>query len=260
MTRTTRTLTLAAVGALLLAACGTDADPATSAPPTTAPATTADAATTTAPLVPLSTAAPSGVPPSDYGGFRTQPTACGAARPPENAAEGYMAANDMLLDPSVRIRATITTSCGPIVVELDPAMAPETVNSFVFLAMEGYFDGSVSHRVLPGFVIQAGDPTGTGMGNPGYVVPDELPAPGFEYSTGVLAMANAGPNSTGSQFFIMLGDSGLPPQYSAFGIVVEGLDTMAAIADVPLGISGRGEPSVPLETVYIESVTIDGID
>ena len=143
---------------------------------------------------------------------------------------------------------------------MNPCLAEETVNSFVFLATEGYFNGSASHRVLPGFVIQAGDPTGTGRGGPGYIVPDELPAPGFEYSTGVLAMANAGPNSTGSQFFIMLGDSGLPPQYSAFGVVVEGFDTMTAIANVPLGMTTRGERSVPLETVYIESIAIEGIN
>jgi cyclophilin family peptidyl-prolyl cis-trans isomerase len=247
-------MTFAAAGLLLIAACGEGTDATTATPATSA------APSTTAPLVPLSTTAPSGLPPSDYAGFRAQPTACGAARPAAGAAKEYPAAADMQLDPGKKVRATITTSCGPIVVELDPAAAPETVNSFVFLATEGYFNGSASHRVLPGFVIQAGDPTGTGRGGPGYIVPDELPAPGFEYSTGVIAMANAGPNSTGSQFFIMLGDSGLPPQYSAFGVVVEGFDTMTAIANVPLGMTARGERSVPLETVYIESVAIEGID
>ncbi len=249
MNKHTRAMTLAAAGLLLIAACGGTADPTTT--------TATDAPTTTAPLVPLETAAPSGVPPSDYPGFRAQPTACGAAQPAENAAKGYTAANDMMLDPNVKLRATIKTSCGPIVVELDPAAAPETVNSFVFLAREGYFDGSASHRVLPGFVIQAGDPTATGRGGPGYIVPDELPAPGFDYNTGVLAMANAGPNSTGSQFFIMLGSSGLPPSYNAFGTVIDGFDTMTAIANVPLGRSAQGETSVPLETVYIESITIE---
>jgi len=247
-------MALAAAGLLLIAACGEGTDATTAAPATSV------APSTTAPLVPLSTTSPSGLPPSDYAGFRAQPTACGAAQPVANAAKEYPAAADMQLDPGKKVRATITTSCGPIVVELDPAAAPETVNSFVFLATEGYFDGSASHRVLPGFVIQAGDPTGTGRGGPGYVVPDELPTPGFEYSTGVLAMANAGPNSTGSQFFIMLGDSGLPPQYSAFGVVVEGFDTMTAIANVPLGMTTRGERSVPLETVYIESIAIEGIN
>ncbi len=250
MARSTKTLAAAAAGLMLVAACGGGADPTT---------TTTAAPTTTAPLVPLATAAPSAAPPSDYAGFRDQPTACGATQPPENQAKGYTEATDMLLDPNVKVRATITTSCGPIVVELDPAIAPETVNSFVFLAQEGYFDGSVSHRVVPGFVIQAGDPTGTGRGGPGYIIPDEPPASGFAYSTGVLAMANAGPNSTGSQFFIMLGDSSLPPLYNAFGVVVDGFDTMTAIASVPLGTS-RGETSVPLESVYIESITIAEVD
>lgn len=255
MTRTIRTLTLAAAALLLIAACGGGSDSETNAP-----ATSTAAPATTAPLVPLSTAPPPGVLPSDYAGFRAQPTACGATQPAENTAKEYSAATNMMLDQNVKVRATITTSCGPIVVELDPAMAPETVNSFVFLASEGYFDGSISHRVLPGFVIQAGDPTGTGRGGPGYIVPDEPPPTGFEYSTGVLAMANAGPNSTGSQFFIMLGDSGLPPQYNAYGVVVQGFDAMTAIASVPLGTSARGETSVPLETVYIESITLEGTD
>ncbi len=214
--------------------------------------------TTTTSSTPPPTLTP-GASPSDYAGFRAQPTACGATPPPENAAKGYTAPNDMFLDPNVKLRATITTSCGPIVAELDPALAPETVNSFVFLAREGYFDGTVSHRVLPGFVIQAGDPTGTGRGGPGYVIPDELPPTEFSYSTGVLAMANAGPNTTGSQFFIMIGDSGLPPLYSAFGVVVDGFETLNAIAAVPLGRSLRGEPSVPLETVYIESIVLEAI-
>jgi len=252
MTRATKTLTLAVAGLLLIAACGGSTDTTTAAP-----TTAAVASSTTAPLVPLSTTAPAI--PADYAGFRAQPTACGAAQPAANAAKGYTAAKDMRLDPTKKVRATIATSCGPIVVELDPATAPETVNSFVFLATEGFFDGSASHRVAPGFLIQAGDPTGTGRGGPGYTIPDEPPPPGFEYSTGVLAMANAGPNTTGSQFFIMLGNSSLPPNYSAFGTVVEGLDTMAAIAGVPLG-TVRGETSVPLESVYIESVSVEGLD
>ena len=127
----------------------------------------------------------------------------------------------------------------------------------MFLAQQGYFDGTVSHRILPGFVIQAGDPTATGLGGPGYIVPDELPPEGFSYSTGVLAMANAGPNSTGSQFFIMVGDSALPPLYSAYGIVTDGFDTLDKIVSLPLGVSRRGEQSVPLETLYIESVTVE---
>jgi cyclophilin family peptidyl-prolyl cis-trans isomerase len=147
------------------------------------------------------------------------------------------------------------------VVELDPSIAPETVNSFVFLAEQGYFDGTAAHRVLPAFVLQAGDPTATGRGGPGYSVPDELPPQGTTYERGVLAMANAGPGTSGSQFFIMLADAGLPPAYSIFGRVVDGLDVLDVIATLPLGDRSSGfsvERSVPLETLYIERVTVEG--
>jgi len=259
MTKPTKTQTLAAALLIVMAACGGTTDPEVPATPTTAPTppTTTSAPTTTAELVPLQTTVAPGVPPEDYQGFRAQPTACGGTQPPEPAGTQYSEPDDLALDPATPLLATINTSCGPIVVQLDPLGAPETVNSFVFLAREGYFDGTVSHRVLPGFVIQAGDPTGTGRGGPGYIVPDELPRDGFSYSIGVLAMANAGPNSTGSQFFIMIGDSGLPPLYSAFGSVIDGFATLDAIASLPLGPNSRGEVSVPLETVYIESVTVE---
>ena len=237
---------------LIVAACGGDGDSGD-----TVVTTTSSAPSTTAPLVPLSTTnAPSAVP-EDYEAFRAQPTACGGTAPAAAEPEEYTAPDDLFLDPTEKLIATINTSCGPIIVELDPSFAPATVNSFVFLARQGYFDGTVSHRILPGFVMQAGDPTGTGRGGPGYVVPDELPPGGFEYSRGVLAMANAGPNSTGSQFFIMLGDSGLPPLYSAYGIVIDGFETLESLQAVPLGVSARGEESVPLETVYIESVVVE---
>jgi len=195
-------------------------------------------------------------PPSDYEGFRAQETACGAEAPEPAAAMTFDAPEDQNLDPEALITATISTSCGDIVVELDPSLAPETVNSFVFLARSGYFDGTVSHRVYPEFVVQAGDPTATGIGGPGYTIPDELPERGFLYSAGVLAMANAGAGTTGSQFFIMLGDAPLPNDYSYFGNVVSGTETLQAIAAIPLGQSIRGEVSVPMETLYIETVTI----
>ncbi len=168
----------------------------------------------------------------------------------------FDAPEDQGLDASVPLTATITTSCGDIVVELYPELAPETVNSFVFLARSGYFDGSVSHRVVPEFVIQAGDPTATGRAGPGYTIPNELPEPGFLYEEGALAMANAGSNTTGSQFFIVLADAPLPNFYNYFGKVVTGFDTIERIAEIPLGQSLSGEVSVPLETLYIESVDI----
>ena len=111
--------------------------------------------------------------------------------------------------------------------------------------------------MVPGFVIQAGDQTATGREGPGYTIPDELPPDGFVYTTGSLAMANSGPNTTGSQFFITVADVPLPNDYTYFGMVVAGMDVIEAITQVPLGFNAFGEQSVPLETVYIEHVTID---
>jgi cyclophilin family peptidyl-prolyl cis-trans isomerase len=193
-------------------------------------------------------------PPTDYAGFLAQPTACGGTRPEQIAPMVFAAPEDQQLDSTVQ--AIITTSCGDITVELDPGIAPGTVNSFVFLARAGYFDGTVSHRVLPGFVMQAGDPTATGRAGPGYTIADELPAAGFLYERGTLAMANSGPNTTGSQFFVMLGDAALPPNYSVFGRVIDGFETLDLVAALPLGVSAFGELSVPLETLYLETVTI----
>ncbi|MGC2176034.1 MAG: peptidylprolyl isomerase [Acidimicrobiales bacterium] len=159
---------------------------------------------------------------------------------------------EMLIDPSKTYTATMVTSKGTMEILLDPLAAPKAVNSFVFLARWHYFDGIVFHRIIPGFVLQGGDPTGSGAGGPGYRFQDELPKPG-RYELGSLAMANAGPNTNGSQFFVISGPDGvrLPPLYSLFGKVVKGLDVVTTINDV-------GTPSgKPREDVVIESVTID---
>jgi cyclophilin family peptidyl-prolyl cis-trans isomerase len=157
----------------------------------------------------------------------------------------------MSIDTAHRYTAEMVTNKGTMTIALDPIAAPRTVNSFVFLARWHYFDGIVFHRVIPGFVLQGGDPTGTGTGGPGYKFADELPAAG-RYEVGSLAMANAGPNTNGSQFFVISGPDGvrLPPSYSLFGKVVSGLETVAAID--ALGSSG-GKTS---EKITIESVTI----
>jgi cyclophilin family peptidyl-prolyl cis-trans isomerase len=157
----------------------------------------------------------------------------------------------MCIDPGRRYTADMVTSKGTIRIALDPAAAPNTVNSFVFLSRYHYYEGIVFHRVIPGFVLQGGDPTGTGSGGPGYQFDDELPKPG-RYELGSLAMANAGPNTNGSQFFIISGPSGvrLPPQYSLFGKVVSGLDVVAAIDAIGT------QSGSPTEQVVIESVTI----
>jgi cyclophilin family peptidyl-prolyl cis-trans isomerase len=161
----------------------------------------------------------------------------------------------LAIDTAKRYTATMVTSKGSMTIALDPQAAPRTVNSFVFLARYHYFDGIVFHRVIPGFVLQGGDPTGTGTGGPGYKFADELPAAG-RYELGSLAMANAGPNTNGSQFFVISGPDGmrLPPSYSLFGKVVAGLDVVAAIDAIG---SSSGKPK---EQVTIESVTITEAD
>jgi cyclophilin family peptidyl-prolyl cis-trans isomerase len=125
-------------------------------------------------------------------------------------------------------RTTITTGRGEIVMDLDPRLAPETVNNFVGLARDGYYDGLTFHRVVPEFVIQGGCPEGTGRGGPGYRFADE-PVQG-EYTLGAVAMANAGPDTNGSQFFICIDDCRrkLAPSYNLFGYVVDGMDVAVA--------------------------------
>ncbi|MDQ3757806.1 MAG: peptidylprolyl isomerase [Actinomycetota bacterium] len=170
-------------------------------------------------------------------------------------AQRWDAPPEMTIDPSHRYTAEMATSHGSMTIALDPVAAPKTVNSFVFLARQGYYDGVIFHRIIPGFVLQGGDPTGTGTGGPGYKFEDELPPPG-RYEIGSLAMANAGPNTNGSQFFVISGPDGvrLPPQYSLFGKVVAGLDTVTTVD--ALGTRG----GTPREKVVIQSVTITESD
>ena len=175
------------------------------------------------------------------------PNADGTSEPRQR----FSAAPPMIIDPAKTYGATMVTSKGTLEIVLDALGAPVTVNSFVFLARWHYFDGIIFHRVIPGFVLQGGDPTGTGTGGPGYKFNDELPKPG-RYELGSLAMANAGPNTNGSQFFVISGPDGmrLPPLYALFGKVVKGLDVVQTINDY-------GSPSgTPRERIVIESVTI----
>jgi len=164
----------------------------------------------------------------------------------------------LALDPNAKYTATIKTSQGEMKADLFSKDAPNTVNNFVFLARENFYDGVVFHRIIKDFMIQTGDPTGTGMGGPGYKFSDELNTP-QGYERGTLAMANAGPNTQGSQFFICHTDlkSRLPKNYTAFGQVTQGLETLDAIAGVPVAASSTGERSKPQNEVKIESVTIE---
>jgi peptidyl-prolyl cis-trans isomerase B (cyclophilin B) len=138
------------------------------------------------------------------------------------------------IDNSKVYRATITTDRGAIVMDLDPALAPNTVNHFVALARQGFYDGLTFHRVEPNFVIQGGDPEGSGRGGPGYRWDDE--AVKGEYKLGAVAMANAGPNTNGSQFFVCIDDCTrkLAKSYNLFGYVVDGIDvaTSTQVGDV----------------------------
>ncbi len=163
----------------------------------------------------------------------------------------FSQAPSMGIDLSRRYSAEMVTSKGTMVFALDALSAPRTVNNFVFLARYHYFEGITFHRVIPGFMAQGGDPEGRGTGGPGYRFEDELPQPG-KYQIGSLAMANAGPNTNGSQFFIVSGPDGvrLPPAYSLFGQLAAGRDVLAAIEAVGTS-SGK-----PREIVVIESVTI----
>lgn len=199
--------------------------------------------------------------PSGYEGFRNQPTACGADQPPPEQIMSFDAPlKQSDVTPTANVTATLTTSCGEVVIELDPAGYPETTNSFVFLARQGFYDGQVFHRVVSGFVAQGGDPEANGTGGPGYVIADEYPDDGFVYVEGVVAMANRGARSTGSQFFIVIGDDGqfLTNSFNVLGTVVSGKDTLDKMAAVPTGAAvGSSEQSLPLETVYVDSVTID---
>lgn len=162
----------------------------------------------------------------------------------------YDAAPDLTIDPSRSYSATLDTNHGEIVIEFDPGRSPLTVNNFVFLANDGFYDGVVFHRVIENFMIQGGDPTGTGRGGPGYRFRDELEGPG-EYKRGTVAMANAGPNTNGSQFFIVHQDTGLPHSYTIFGQVASGMGTVDSIA-----ASDTDHTDRPHEDVVVNSVTI----
>jgi peptidylprolyl isomerase len=163
---------------------------------------------------------------------------------------------EMEIDPSKQYTAKISTTLGDITVHLLTDDAPKTVNNFVFLARQGFYNNVKFHRIIKDFMIQTGDPTGTGTGGPGYRFPDEPVK--RQYTKGIVAMANAGPNTNGSQFFIVHGDNvGLPPNYTIFGEVTDGLDTVDKIANVPVGRSPQGENSVPQQDVRITGVTIE---
>jgi len=156
-------------------------------------------------------------------------------------------------------KITIQTNKGTIIFETYDADAPNTVNNFITLANKGFYNGLIFHRVIEGFMIQGGDPTGTGRGGPGYAFADELNpnTPSYQagYVPGTVAMANSGPNTNGSQFFIMQANTPLPHAYTIFGKVISGQDVVDAIAAVPVDSNDK-----PLTPVVMEKVTIEQVN
>lgn len=187
----------------------------------------------------------------------TQTTAAGDCRQVEAPApkKEHFRKPQQVLDPGEPAIATVTTSCGSFVIGLDTKESPKTTNSFAFLAEQGFYDGTIFHRIAPGFVVQGGDPTGTGSGGPGYTV-TEPPPQNTTYRRGLVAMAKTAvepPGASGSQFFIVTApaDAGLPPDYAVLGRVTEGMDVVEAIGRL-------GDASEqPTQVVAIDSVKID---
>jgi cyclophilin family peptidyl-prolyl cis-trans isomerase len=165
-------------------------------------------------------------------------------------AKKYSAVPAMSIDAKKTYSATLETSEGTMVLDLFPGDAPQAVNNFVFLARDGFYDGVIFHRVIEGFMIQGGDPTGTGMGGPGYKFQDEPVK--RKYLRGTVAMANAGPNTNGSQFFIMHRDYPLPPNYTIFGMLRSGEKVLDTIATTKR--DGNDRPVTPMT---IKSVAIE---
>ncbi len=212
---------------LALAGCGGDGDEDAAAPTTAA---------TTAPA-------------------ETQPaTACRTVEQPQPRASGTLKAPTEVLNVEKTYLLTFRTSCGDFTVRLDPEASPKTSASFLALARRDFFDGTYFHRIVPGFVVQGGDPTGTGTGGPGYSTVD-TPAAGTTYTRGVVAMAKTAaeaPGTAGSQFFVVTGaDAGLPADYAVVGRVVDGMDVVARI-----DVLGDPNTELPTQPVVVDDVVV----
>ena len=246
-------LAVIAAGVALLLACGGEA--ATPAPVATPVPTSV--ATPEATMAPVSTPEPAQRPSPAQTPSSVDTPAPADAPEKTTVTEGgititqYSAPPPMTIDQDKSYTATIQTNHGDLVIELFPKEAPISVNNFVFLAREGFYDGVVFHRIIADFMIQGGDPTGTGRGGPGYRFQDEKVM--RPYVRGTLAMANAGPNTNGSQFFIVHQDYPLPPNYNVFGLVREGFDVLDALATVAVGGPQRSDPLEPqvIHTIQI---------
>lgn len=229
-----RVVLLLCVLALLASGCGSDEETPASASPTTEETTAEDGAGTeeTAP---------------------SREAICADVDAPAPREDGGATAPEERLDPETTFTLAFETSCGTFSVTLDQVSAPATSASLVALARDGFFDDTVFHRIVPGFVIQGGDPTQSGSGGPGYSTVD-APAQDAAYERGVVAMAKTAvepPGTAGSQFFVVTADAGLPPEYAIVGRVTDGLDVVDAI-------DAQGDPAteLPLKPIVVESVTV----
>lgn len=227
-------LLCAAACALLIAACGDDEN---------------DAGERETAKTPTATATPTGTPAATPAAAE-----CEKVKEPEPKAAGKLKKPKLVLDKAKTYVATVATSCGDFQITLDAKQAPKTGGSFASLAKAKFYDGLIFHRIVPGFVIQGGDPEGTGTGGPGYSV-EETPPSNLSYTKGVVAMAKTGaepPGTSGSQFFVVTGDaSQLPPEYALVGKITSGQEVVDEIGAVPVGPDER-----PVDPVVIEKVTI----
>ncbi len=194
-------------------------------------------------------------PSGDDGAQTTAAQKCRDVAAPAPKPDGGQSKPKRKLDPGATHEVTFRTSCGDFKVRLDVEGAPSTAASFASLARKGFYDDTAFHRIVPGFVIQGGDPTGTGSGGPGYKTVDK-PPPNARYTRGVVSMAKTGaeaPGTSGSQFYVVTGaDAGLPPEYAIVGEVVEGFDTVRRIER--LGDPNGSEQ--PLRPVVVERATV----
>ncbi|MEG6523113.1 peptidylprolyl isomerase [Desulfotomaculum sp. 1211_IL3151] len=165
----------------------------------------------------------------------------------------------MFIDKNKHYEATVKTNRGSFKIDFFAAETPSTVNNFIFLAKEGFYNGVPFHRIIKDFMVQTGDPLGNGTGGPGYKFNDELPPP-HPYASGMIAMANSGPNTNGSQFFICTGEQAKflnnTPNYTVFGQIIEGMEVVRIISDTPVVKNDWGELSQPMEQIYINNISI----
>ena len=174
----------------------------------------------------------------------------------------YTEAPEMIIDPTKKYKATMITDHGTVIIDLFAKDAPQAVNNFYKLSNDGFYNDVLFHRIMESFMIQTGDPEGTGMGGPGYAFKDELNN-GHKYDPGTVAMANSGPDTNGSQFFICTGadcaNLNSVPNYTIFGKVSKGMDVIQAIAKTPVEDDVNGEPSSPKYDVKIVSINVEAV-